>query len=160
MKIGIPKEIFKDERRVAATPPSVHKLIGLGYDLIVEGSAGEAANYSDAAYEKVGAAIAADTTMLWKESDFILKVRAPMENPALGKHEADLMKEGAFLVSYLWPAQNPELLEKLAARKITSFAIDSLPRISRAQKMDALSAMANIAGYRAVIEAAAATPSR
>src|SRR5690554_586076 len=154
MKIGIPKEIFKDERRVAATPPSVHKLIGLGYDLIVEGSAGEAANYSDAAYEKVGAAIAADTTMLWKESDFILKVRAPMENPALGKHEADLMKEGAFLVSYLWPAQNPELLEKLAARKITSFAIDSLPRISRAQKMDALSAMANIAGYRAVIEAA------
>lgn len=77
-----------------------------------------------------------------------------MDNPSLGKHEVDLMKEGAFLVSYIWPAQNPELLEKLAGKKITSFAIDSLPRISRAQKMDALSAMANIAGYRAVIEAA------
>src|SRR6056297_1196417 len=154
MKIGIPKEIFEDERRVAATPPSVHKLIGLGYDVIVEAGAGEAANYSDAAYEKVGAAIATDTSSLWKEADFILKVRAPMENPALGKHEADLMKEGAFLVSYIWPAQNPELLEHLAKNKITSFAIDSLPRISRAQKMDALSSMANIAGYRAVIEAA------
>ncbi|MDO6822182.1 Re/Si-specific NAD(P)(+) transhydrogenase subunit alpha [Marinobacter sp. 1_MG-2023] len=154
MKIGIPREIFNDERRVAATPPSVHKLISLGYEVAVESGAGEAANYSDAAYEKVGAEIAADPTSLWREADFILKVRAPMENGALGKHEADLMKEGAFLVSYIWPAQNPELLEKLAARKITTFAIDSLPRISRAQKMDALSAMANIAGYRAVIEAA------
>lgn len=154
MKIGIPREIYQDERRVAATPPSVHKLIGLGYEVIIEGGAGEAANYSDAAYEKVGAAIATDTKSLWGEADFILKVRAPMDNPTVGKHEADLMKEGAFLVSYIWPAQNGELLEKLAARKITSFAIDSLPRISRAQKMDALSAMANIAGYRAVIEAA------
>ena len=154
MKIGIPREIFRDERRVAATPPSVHKLIGLGYEVVVEGGAGEAANYSDEAYEKVGAAIAADTASLWQEADFILKVRAPMANPVLGSHEVDLMKEGAFLVSYIWPAQNPELLEKLAARQVTAFAIDSLPRISRAQKMDALSAMANIAGYRAVIEAA------
>ena len=154
MKIGIPREIFEDERRVAATPPSVHKLIGLGYEVMVEAGAGEAANYTDDAYEKVGATIAADTKSLWQDADFILKVRAPMKNPSLKKHEVDLMKEGAFLVSYLWPAQNPELLEKLAAKKITSFAIDSLPRISRAQKMDALSAMANIAGYRAVIEAA------
>lgn len=154
MKIGIPKEIFKDERRVAATPPSVHKLIGLGYEVIVEAGAGEAAHYTDDAYEKVDAVIATDTTALWQQADVILKVRAPMDNPSLGKHEVDLMKEGAFLVSYLWPAQNAELLEKLAARKITSFAIDSLPRISRAQKMDALSAMANIAGYRAVVEAA------
>ncbi|HET8850011.1 MAG TPA: Re/Si-specific NAD(P)(+) transhydrogenase subunit alpha [Marinobacter sp.] len=154
MKIGIPKEIYQDERRVAATPPSVHKLIGLGYTVVVESGAGEAANYDDAAYQQAGAAIAGDATALWQESDVILKVRAPMEHPALGKHEADLIKEGAFLVSYIWPAQNPELLEKLAARKVTTFAIDSLPRISRAQKMDALSAMANIAGYRAVIEAA------
>ena len=154
MKIGIPREIFEDERRVAATPPSVHKLVGLGYEVMVEGGAGEAANYADDAYEKAGATIAADTKSLWQDADFILKVRAPMKNPSLKKHEVDLMKEGAFLVSYLWPAQNPELLEKLAAKKITSFAIDSLPRISRAQKMDALSAMANIAGYRAVIEAA------
>ena len=137
MKIGIPREIFEDERRVAATPPSVHKLIGLGYEVMVEAGAGEAANYTDDAYEKVGATIAADTKSLWQDADFILKVRAPMKNPSLKKHEVDLMKEGAFLVSYLWPAQNPELLEKLAAKKITSFAIDSLPRISRAQKMDA-----------------------
>ena len=154
MKIGIPREIFEDERRVAATPPSVHKLISLGYEVMIEGGAGEAANYTDDAYEKVGATIAADTKALWQEADVVLKVRAPMKNPSLNAHEVDLMKEGAFLVSYLWPAQNPELLEKLAAKKITSFAIDSLPRISRAQKMDALSAMANIAGYRAVIEAA------
>jgi NAD(P) transhydrogenase subunit alpha len=154
MKLGIPKEIFTDERRVAATPPSVHKLIGLGYDVVIESGAGEAAHYDDDAYKAVGATIANDATSLWGEADFILKVRAPMENPALGKHEADLMKDGAFLVSYIWPAQNAELLEKLAAKKITTFAIDSLPRISRAQKMDALSAMANIAGYRAVVEAA------
>ena len=154
MKLGIPKEIFTDERRVAVTPPSAHKLIDLGYEVIVETGAGEAAHYRDEAYEAVGASIAVDTKSLWQESDFILKVRAPMENPTLGAHEVDLMREGSFLVSYLWPAQNPELLQKLAARNITAFAIDSLPRISRAQKMDALSAMANIAGYRAVIEAA------
>ncbi|WP_322001699.1 Re/Si-specific NAD(P)(+) transhydrogenase subunit alpha [Marinobacter alexandrii] len=154
MKLGIPKEIFTDERRVAVTPPSAHKLIDLGYEVIVEAGAGEAAHYQDEAYEAVGASIAVDTKSLWQESDFILKVRAPMENPTLGAHEVDLMREGSFLVSYIWPAQNPELLQKLAARNITAFAIDSLPRISRAQKMDALSAMANIAGYRAVIEAA------
>ncbi|MDK9556056.1 Re/Si-specific NAD(P)(+) transhydrogenase subunit alpha [Marinobacter sp. M216] len=154
MKLGIPKEIFTDERRVAVTPPSAHKLIDLGYEVIVEAGAGEAAHYRDAAYEAVGASIAVDTRSLWQEADFILKVRAPIENPSLGAHEVDLMKEGAFLASYIWPAQNPKLLEKLAARNITAFAIDSLPRISRAQKMDALSAMANIAGYRAVIEAA------
>jgi NAD(P) transhydrogenase subunit alpha len=154
MKIGIPKEIYPDERRVAATPPSVHKLIGLGYQVTVETGSGEAAHYHDSAYEAAGATIATDVGALWSDSDFILKVRAPMENPALGKHEADLMKESGFLVSYIWPGQNPELLQNLADRKITTFAIDSLPRISRAQKMDALSAMANIAGYRAVVEAA------
>ncbi|MEH6355376.1 MAG: NAD(P)(+) transhydrogenase (Re/Si-specific) subunit alpha, partial [Marinobacter sp.] len=86
MKIGIPKEIYTDERRVAATPPSVHKLIGLGYQVAVETGAGEAAHYHDSAYEAVGATIAADAGALWSDSDFILKVRAPMENPALGKH--------------------------------------------------------------------------
>ncbi|WP_339802461.1 Re/Si-specific NAD(P)(+) transhydrogenase subunit alpha [uncultured Marinobacter sp.] len=154
MKLGIPREIFKDERRVAATPSSVLKLIKLGYEVVVESGAGMSAHYDDEAYRASGAAIAVDTRSLWSESDFILKVRAPMEHPKLASHEADLMKKGSFLVSYLWPAQNPELLEKLAENQITAFAIDSLPRISRAQKMDALSAMANIAGYRAVVEAA------
>ncbi|WP_166268970.1 Re/Si-specific NAD(P)(+) transhydrogenase subunit alpha [Marinobacter caseinilyticus] len=154
MKLGIPREIFKDERRVAATPQSVQKLIKLGYVVMIESGAGEAAHYDDEAYREAGAVIAEDTKSLWGEADFILKVRAPMRNNRLKKHEIDLMKEGAYLASYLWPAQSPKLLQRLASRKVTSFAIDSLPRISRAQKMDALSAMANIAGYRAVIEAA------
>jgi len=154
MKLGIPKEIFLDERRVAATPASVQKLIKLGYEVVVQSGAGEPAHYDDDAYMAAGAAISVDAPSLWEQSDFILKVRAPMMNPALDRHEVDMMKEGAYLVSYIWPAQSPELLEQLAEKKATVFAIDSLPRISRAQKMDALSAMANIAGYRAVIEAA------
>ena len=154
MKIGIPKEIFDGERRVAATPPSVKKLIDLGYEVLIETGAGDNADYSDETYKVAGATVIEDTKALWSDADIILKVRAPMKNTKLKKHEADLMKEGSHLISYLWPAQNPELLEHLAKNKITSFAIDSLPRISRAQKMDALSAMANIAGYRAVIEAA------
>jgi NAD(P) transhydrogenase subunit alpha len=154
MKIGIPKEIFDGERRVAATPPSVRKLTDLGYEVLIESGAGDTADYTDSLYIEAGARIIADTEELWKDSNIILKVRAPMENASLKKHEADLMNAGSFLVSYIWPAQNPDLLEHLARNSITSFAIDSLPRISRAQKMDALSAMANIAGYRAVIEAA------
>jgi len=154
MKLGIPKEIFPDERRVAATPASVQKLIKLGYEVVVQSGAGEPAHYDDDAYMAAGAAISVDAPSLWEQSDFILKVRAPIMHPELDRHEVDLMKEGAYLVSYIWPAQSPELLDQLAAKKATVFAIDSLPRISRAQKMDALSAMANIAGYRAVIEAA------
>lgn len=154
MKIGIPREVFTDERRVAATPASVQKLTKLGYEVVIETGAGEAANYTDQAYQDAGAAIAVDTQSLWGEAEVILKVRAPMDHPGTHKHELDMIREGGFIASYLWPAQNPELLEKLASRKVTAFAIDALPRISRAQKMDALSAMANIAGYRAVIEAA------
>ncbi|SES96427.1 NAD(P) transhydrogenase subunit alpha [Marinobacter segnicrescens] len=154
MKIGIPREVYPDERRVAATPPSVQKLIKLGYEVVVEAGAGEAADYSDESYQNAGAAIAVDTLSLWKESDFILKVRAPTEHPGTHKHELDMIREGAHLAGYIWPAQNPQLLETLAEKQVNAFAIDALPRISRAQKMDALSAMANIAGYRAVIEAA------
>ncbi|WP_461481662.1 Re/Si-specific NAD(P)(+) transhydrogenase subunit alpha [Porticoccus sp.] len=152
--IGIPKEIYPDERRVAATPASVQKLIKLGYEVLVQSQAGEPAHYDDEAYVNAGAAIAVDAHSLWGQADFILKVRAPMVNPQLDRHEIDLMKVGAYLAGYIWPAQCPELLEQLAEKRATVFAIDSLPRISRAQKMDALSAMANIAGYRAVIEAA------
>lgn len=152
--IGIPKEIYPDERRVAATPASVQKLLKLGYEVLVQSGAGEPAHYDDEAYINAGAAIAVDAPALWSQADFILKVRAPMENAMLNRHEVDMMKQGAGLASYIWPAQTPELLEKFAAKGATVFAIDSLPRISRAQKMDALSAMANVAGYRAVIEAA------
>ena len=152
--IGIPKEIFPDERRVAATPASVQKLIKLGYEVLIQSGAGDPAHYDDEAYVNAGAAIAVDAPSLWGQADFVLKVRAPMDNSQLGRHEVDMMQQGASLACYIWPAQNPELLDKLAEKGVTAFAIDSLPRISRAQKMDALSAMANIAGYRAVIEAA------
>lgn len=154
MKLSIPKECHANEQRVAATPASVQKLIKLGHTVCIETGAGEAAKYDDEAYRKAGAEIIDDPRKLWAEADFILKVRGPEQNDALGAHEADMLKEGAHLLSFLWPAQNPELLERLAEKKVTAFAIDSLPRISRAQKMDALSAMGNIAGYRAVVEAA------
>jgi len=152
--IGIPKEIYPDERRVAATPASVQKLIKLGYNVLLQSGAGDPAHYDDAAYEEAGAAITVDAHSLWEQADFILKVRSPMYNPQLDRHEVEMMKDGAYLAGYLWPAQSEELLGQLAEKRATAFAIDSLPRISRAQKMDALSAMANIAGYRAVIEAA------
>ncbi|MFT7266812.1 MAG: NAD(P) transhydrogenase subunit alpha [Porticoccus sp.] len=154
MKLGVPKEVFPDEKRVAATPASVLKLIKLGYEVTVESCAGMAAHYDDQAYIDVGASVLTEAEALWSQSDFILKVRAPMIHPGLGVHEVDLMKQGAYIASYVWPAENSELLEKFSSKEATVFAIDSLPRISRAQKMDALSAMANISGYRAVIEAA------
>ena len=154
MKIGIPKEIHTDEKRVAATPDTVEWLQKLGFSVVVESGAGAAANYSDEAYREEGIEVLEDTRALWKESDIILKVRAPEVHPTLGVHEAELLTKGKYLISFIWPAQNEELMEKLAAREVTVLAMDSVPRISRAQKLDALSSMANIAGYRAVVEAA------
>ncbi len=152
-KIGIPKEVYLNESRVAATPDTVKKLQKLGFEVLIESGAGEAANFPDNAYIEVDCHVV-DTETLWREADIVLKVRAPQEHPTLGKHETELLPEGKTLISFIWPAQNPELLEKLAARKATVIAMDAVPRISRAQKLDALSSMANIAGYRAVIEAA------
>ncbi len=154
MIIGIPREIAQNERRVAATPTLVAKIIKLGAEVIVEAGAGEGAQLLDGAYAETGARIVADAATLWAEADVVLKVRAPMLR-ADGKHEADLIKEGAHLISFVWPAQNKALLEQLAERKVTLLAMDMMPRITRAQKMDALSAMANVVGYRAVVEAAA-----
>ena len=153
MKIGIPKEIYPGERRVAASPASVKKLIKLGFEVVVESGAGAEASLTDDAFKEAGAEIIGDTKGLWSQSELILKVRAPQENAA-GEDEVGLLNEGATLISFIWPAQNEELLKKLAARKVTALAMDSVPRISRAQKLDALSSMANIAGYRAVVEAA------
>ena len=154
MRIGIPREIHAGERRVAATPESARELFKLGHTVMVESGAGIAAHFSDEAYLEAGAAIVPDPTALWASSDLVIKVRAPEQNKALGKHETDLLREGASLVAFIWPGQNPDLLARLAARRANVFAMDSIPRISRAQKLDALSSMANIAGYRAVIEAA------
>ncbi|BAZ45392.1 NAD(P) transhydrogenase subunit alpha [Chondrocystis sp. NIES-4102] len=147
-KIGIPQEIYPQECRVAATPDTVKKLQKLGFEILVQSGAGAAANFSDQAYQDADCRIVPDAQTLWTEADLILKVRAP-ENS-----EIEVMPEGKTIVSFIWPAQNEELLNKLAERKATVIAMDAVPRISRAQKMDALSSMANIAGYRAVIEAA------
>jgi len=154
LKIGIPREIHAEEKRVAATPETTEWLQKLGFTVALEAGAGINAHFSDEAYKEEGVEIVEDTKALWAESDIILKVRAPEIHPSLGVHEAELLQEGGCLISFIWPAQNPELMEKLAARKATVLAMDSVPRISRAQKLDALSSMANIAGYRAVVEAA------
>ena len=154
LKIGIPKEIYSGEKRVAATPETTDWLQKLGFTVAIEAGAGDNAHFSDEAYKEEGAEIVEDTKALWAESDIILKVRAPDAHPTLGVHESELLPEGTCLISFIWPAQNPELLDRLAARKVTVMAMDSVPRISRAQKLDALSSMANIGGYRAVIEAA------
>ncbi len=146
--IGIPTEIFPGEKRVATVPDAVQKLIKLGFRVAVQSGAGDAASISDEAYRAAGATIVADAPALWSPADIVFKVRAPTLD------EVRLLREGGTLVSFIWPAQNPELLQALAARKATVLAMDSVPRISRAQKCDALSSMANIGGYRAVIEAA------
>jgi len=148
LTIGIPRETYPAEKRVATVPDVTEKLIKLGFSVLVESGAGELANFADETYVAAGARIAANADELWRSADIVFKVRAP------GMEEVALLKEGATLVSFIWPAQNAELMQALAARKITVLAMDSVPRMSRAQKMDALSSMANIAGYRAVIEAA------
>ncbi|MGF6191973.1 Re/Si-specific NAD(P)(+) transhydrogenase subunit alpha [Serratia sp. 2723] len=146
MRIGVPRERLANEARVAATPKTVEQLLKLGFTVVIESAAGKLASFEDAAYQAAGATIT-DTADVW-QSDLILKVNAPLEE------EIALMREGSTLVSFIWPAQNPELMAKLAARNVTAMAMDSVPRISRAQSLDALSSMANIAGYRAIVEAA------
>ena len=148
MKIGVPREIYAGEKRVATTPDVAAQLIKLGFDVAVESGAGTAANYSDAAYKAAGCSVAASADDIWSHSDIVLKVRGPESE------EAAKLKAGQTLISFLWPAQNPELLQQLTDSGVTAMAMDSVPRISRAQKVDALSSMANIAGYRAVVEAA------
>jgi NAD(P) transhydrogenase subunit alpha len=146
--IGVPKETAAGEKRVATVPEVVEKLVKLGFKVVVESGAGEQANFSDEAYRAAGAEIAATAAELWSRADIVFKVRGP------SAEEVELLREGGTLVSFIWPAQNPDLLKRFAAKKATVLAMDSVPRISRAQKLDALSSMANIAGYRAVIEAA------
>ncbi len=153
MKIGVPCEVHTGEKRVATTPEVIKFLQKLGYAVLVESGAGTKANFSDNAYQESGAEIISDTKTLWESSDIILKVRAPENHPTLNIDESDLLKEGQTLISFIWPAQNEALMNKLSEKNINVLAMDSIPRISRAQKMDALSSMANIAGYRAIIEA-------
>ncbi|MFO1314129.1 MAG: Re/Si-specific NAD(P)(+) transhydrogenase subunit alpha [Burkholderiales bacterium] len=148
LTIGVPREVQPGEKRVATVPDVVEKLIKQGFRVAVEAGAGDGAQIGDDAYRAAGADIVADRAALWSQADIVFKVRAP------DAAEVGLLREGGMLVSFVWPAQNPDLMQALAARKATVLAMDSVPRISRAQKLDALSSMANIAGYRAVIEAA------
>ncbi len=148
-RIGVPREIFPGEKRVATMPEVVQKLIKLGFSVAVESGAGDEANVSDEAYLAAGATVIEGAAQLWASSDMVFKVRAPTAA------EVALMREGSTLISFIWPAQNPELMQLLAAKNVTVLAIDALPRmLSRAQKMDALTSMAGVTGYRAVIEAA------
>ena len=149
LTIGVPRETYTGEKRVATVPDVVEKLIKLGFKVVVESGAGDAANFADDVYQAAGAGIVGDAASLWAQSDIICKVRPP------SLAEVALMKDGSTLIDFIWPAQNPDLMQALADKKATVLAIDCLPRmLSRAQKMDALTSMAGISGYRAVIEAA------
>ena len=146
MKVGVPSEISQSELRVAATPKTVKRLLKQGFEVYIQHNAGVKANFSDKDFEEAGAKIVSTAAEIYGQSDIVLKVKEP------SMEEVDMMKEGLVMLSYLWPAQNQPLLQKLADKKVNAIAMDAIPRISRAQKMDVLSSMANIAGYRAVIE--------
>ncbi len=154
MRIGVPKELYAGEKRVATTPEVSEQLHKLGFSVAMEAGAGKLANYSDEAYREAGVEIMTDRAQLWADSDIILKVRAPAAYLDQNIDETALIQNKHTLISFIWPAQNKELMDKLASTGATVLAVDSVPRISRAQKMDGLSSMANIAGYRAVVEAA------
>ncbi|KOR00358.1 Re/Si-specific NAD(P)(+) transhydrogenase subunit alpha [Pluralibacter gergoviae] len=146
MRIAVPKETLALETRVAATPKTVEQLRKLGFSVAVESGAGKLASFDDGAFIDAGAEVI-DKDAIW-QSDIIFKVNAPTDA------EIALLQPGTTLISFIWPAQNPDLMSKLAARGVNVMAMDSVPRISRAQSLDALSSMANIAGYRAIVEAA------
>jgi NAD(P) transhydrogenase subunit alpha len=148
MNVAVPKEVAPNERRVALVPDSVAALVKIGLTVLVERGAGEGANYSDADYTKAGARIVGDKAQLLRDADIVLKVQKPTDA------EADLFRQGAVLIGFLQPSSSAALLEKLRARKVHAFAMEAIPRSSRAQSMDALSSQANIAGYKAALLAA------
>ncbi len=148
MKLGIPREVTSEERRVAAVPRTVEKLRKMGFDVLVQPSAGAAADCSDAKYLEAGATIVDSPDALWRDAEVVLKVNAPTDS------EVTRMRAGQTLIGMIWPASNEQLVAKLAEKGVTTVAMDCVPRISRAQKLDVLSALANIAGYRAIIESA------
>jgi NAD(P) transhydrogenase subunit alpha len=149
MKVGVPKEFLQHERRVALIPEAVGKLVGTGLEVAVEGGAGAEAGFSDAAYRQAGAGVVADADALWRASDVVVKVQPPTVD------EVGRLHAGAALVSFLQPARDTVVLQALAERQVTAFSMDLIPRITRAQAMDALSSQSNIAGYKAVLLAAA-----
>ncbi len=147
MKVGCPREILDGEKRVAMTPDSVRQIRKLGYDCVIESGAGVAAGFADTAYDEAGAEVVKTAATLWKQSDIVVKVRG------VAAKEEKYLRADQTVISLFWPGQNAELLETFRKAGTNAIAMDMVPRISRAQKMDVLSSMANIAGYRAVIEA-------
>lgn len=156
MIIGVPKEIMKDEARVSASPESIKKYIDDGFEVIVESKAGEGAHYFDEDYKKAGAKIVDGPSEIYEEADIVLKVKEPLFNEELGKHEVDLMHAGQYLITFIHPAApaNHEMVKKMAEKRIVSFTLDGIPRISRAQNMDALTSMSTCAGYKGILIAA------
>lgn len=150
MVIAVPKEILPGENRVACTPDVTSKLIKAGFQIQIEKDAGLNAGFTNTLYEKSGAKIV-DLNDLYSSADIVLKVQRPLDHPSAGKNEIDLMKAGTLLITFLYPLNHPELAKKCAANKINVISMDMIPRTTLAQKMDALSSQANIAGYKSVI---------
>jgi NAD(P) transhydrogenase subunit alpha len=149
--VFIPRETGTDETRVAAAPDSVKKILKLGYKVVVEAGAGTGSGFSDEAFQAAGATVSDDPRAQFAAADVVIKLHPPRPNETAGGHEAELIKEGAVLVSFLFPHGNLDVVETLRRRKVTAFAMDQIPRITRAQSMDALSSQANLAGYKAVL---------
>lgn len=154
MKICVPKEVKLGERRVALVPDVAGKLVEAGFEVLVESGAGAEAHLPDAAYEEKGATVVPSASELFGQADVLAKVAAPGPNNSLGGDEVEALREGTILVGFLSPLNSPELVRKLAQARITSFAVEAIPRTTRAQSMDALSSQAVIAGYRATLAAA------
>ena len=158
LKVFVPKERRPGETRVAATPDTIKKLVKENIEVVVETGAGAAASFLDAAYEAAGAKLTSDLASAWSTADIVLKVTEPIENTDLGKHEAEALKPGAILVGLMSPHRNVDMVKRLVGNKVTTLAMELVPRITRAQSMDVLSSQANIAGYKAVLLAAANLP--
>lgn len=156
MVIGVPTEIMEGERRVAATPDSVRRLVGDGHQVLVQSGAGIGSFHVDEAYREAGATVMEDEVLLFQKSDVIIKVKEPLFNETLGRHEADLMRPDQILITFIHPASpaNHDLVRKLAANGITAITLDAVPRITRAQRMDALTSMSTCAGYKGMLLAA------
>jgi len=154
LKIGIPKEISKGETRVALSPNSVGTLVDQGHEVFIETGAGEKSYLKDSQFEKSGAKLVKDVAQLYKSVDVLFKVQPPQIHPSLKKQEAELLNEGSIYIGFIDPFSNPDIVEIFSKRQITSFSMELIPRITRAQNMDALSSMATLAGIRAVILAA------
>lgn len=154
LKVGVPREIVEGERRVALIPETAGRLVRAGFTVLVEAGAGEGSSFSDRQYEEAGAAVVPFAAEVFGQADIVVKVQKPVVNEVAGRHEAELLAEGAVLITFIQPLLNPDLVQLLARRRITSFSMDAIPRIARAQSMDALSSQSSVSGYKAALIAA------